>query len=301
MSTIAQSIRQSQPSVTDPRARRFGFLPGLKLAEMESSLSGQQERILPQGQVITFETATLKVDNPRINDLDWTPTEMKDFTAAFFAANVAKQFAPFGFVEFDMLMPLKDSEAKRRFNTVHASFELLGHTCPFGLIDTCATCRIQLLENDHYEDEINESLRLRLLQSYVTHADVCRNRWASITGELEDRKAGTGRGLPKLGEGEHHIRKNIHAVAPEERAAQTADAYGQASASATLQGMQAIAESLKSQTQPNPNADALLTVMETLRVQGEALAAIAQKINQPVVDADIELPLPKESRKKETK
>lgn len=236
------TIRESQNvSVKEegisPRVRRRGFMPGLFVAEMEPRESGQSDRTLPQGEMILFETANRREQNFNINDENFVLEENKERPAKFFIDNVKKQYAAFGFVELDMLTPLDDGVAISAFHTVHPAFDVLGHKCPEGL-DTCAHCRISLLEGAKFEGP-QEELRFRLLQSYTAYHDYAAQRWPSIVGEREDRKSGRP-GMSKFGEAEHHLRRNIHAIDPDLAAANAAKGFGDASA----EGMKAIGGSI---------------------------------------------------------
>ena len=275
MSSLAASLKQSRPVGVDPRIKRHGFFPGLFIAEMESAVSGQQERIFPQGELIAFESTDLEVSNFEITKQDWTPTKLQNFTAEWFIANVKKTYGQQGFVELDAITGLVDSDVERLFRLVHPAFGSIGHKCPQGLTKTCAACRIKMLEAQTFEDETAEKLRMQLLYSYVTYHDHARNRWAEIVSDF-------GKGLSTIGDGEEHYRKNVHEVALHERATAAADAYGQHTANATVEGMKAIAESLKGNNGGDKMADAMLKLAES---QAEQNALMRQMLaNQNTVN-----------------
>jgi len=275
MPTIASSLKQSRPIGTDPRLRRFGFFPGLFIAEMESSVSGQQERIFPQGELIAFESADLEVSNFDIQKSNWTPTKNENITAEWFISNVKKTYGQQGFVELDVLTTVSDDEAKNLFALVHPSFSAVSHVCPQGLTKTCAACRIKLLEAQTFEDETADKLRMQLLYSYVTYHDHARNRWAETVSDF-------GKGLSTIGDGEEHYRKNVHEIALTERAVAAADAMGQRQAAATVEGMKEIGGGFREAlTQLAANQEA------AEKRHAEEMALMRQMLNQNSVNHSV--------------
>src|ERR1041384_8219687 len=248
MPTLAQTLNNKLKEGLSPRRRRYGFFPGLYPAQVfvESSHSGQQETTMPQGVLVPFETTELREYDFEITKEDWKPTHMVERTAEWFIANVKRGYERFGFRELDMLTPLEDDEAEAYLNLVHGQ---LNTPCPQGL-SFCATCRSAELQKAHYDDPTAESLRLRLLESYVTKHDSDKAKWAEILRDFQ-------LGLAVLGEGEQHVRKNLHETAPEDRAALASDAYGKQTAEATREGMKEIAESFKSAQGNDKLADAV--------------------------------------------
>lgn len=272
------TIRQSQNvSVVEegisPRTRRWGLMPPMFVAEMEPRESGQSERSLTPGRIL-FETASRREQNFNINDEEFTLEENKERPAKFYIDNVKKQYAPFGFVELEMLTPLEDEVADSYFDMVHGPLDV--NACPERNAN-CAHCRIADLESRKYKG-IPEDLRLRTLQSYVIYHDYARERWGGIVGEREDRKSGRP-GMSKFGEAEHHLRKHIHAVNPDLEAAHSAKAYGEQGAQATVEGMKAIAESLKGNQGSDKMAEAILRMAETQAENNKLLAQIVANQN----------------------
>lgn len=228
---------------------------------------------MPQGVLVPFETTELRETDFEITKEDWKPTHMVERTAEWFISNVKRGYERFGFRELDMLTPLEDDEAEAYLNLVHGR---LSTPCPQGLA-FCATCRSAELQKAHYDDPVAESLRLRLLESYVTKHDSDKAKWAEILRDFQ-------LGLAVLGEGEQHVRKNLHETAPEDRAALASDSYGKQTAEATREGMEKIAESLKSGGNNDRVADAMLKMAEQQAKQNELLAQIvANQAAPPVV------------------
>lgn len=273
------TIRESQNATVaeegiSPRTRRWGLMPPLFAAEMEPRESGQSERTLETGGRILFETAFRREQNFNINDEEFVLEENKERPAKFFIDNVKKQYAAFGFMELEMLTLLEDEVADSYFDMVHRPLDV--SACPEQISD-CAHCRIADLEAQKYEG-VPEDLRLRTLQSYVVYHDFARERWGAIVGERDDRKSGRP-GMAKFGDAEHHLRKHIHAVNPDLEAAHSARAYGERGAIATVEGMKAIAESLKGNQGNDKMAEAMLKMAETQAENNKLLAQIVANQN----------------------
>lgn len=274
MGTIARTTKSPGATGVDPRRRRFGYNPGVLWMEVDPQHSGRQQRLLPAGRLIPFESAELRVENFDINSNAWTPQKTEEFKAAWFIGNAKTRYAEDGFVEVSCLTHLDDPKVDGRglevepsvprayFEAVHPAFNSVGLECPFDAErtaeqkGTCVTCRLALLGNEEkpserlrtyieasgLDPELCESLRLELLASNTTLAEKYTIRWAEITGELDERHAGRD-GLPTLKTGEHHIRRHLHQPTPAQIPAMAANAHAEATAETINAGFDRIAES----------------------------------------------------------
>lgn len=245
--TVAQTLPPGSFPAVDPRRRRFGYSPGLWQMECEPRTSGRNERLIPQGILLRFDSATLADENYEINTPVYTPRIKKEYSAEWFIAQVKVNFAPYGFTELDALTLLDDPRMGETslphlyFDAVHPEFASIGHECPEGLT-VCVTCRLKLLDGpviaERIRGVIGEGLDADILQrchsvvrlSNQVYYDFATVRWGEITGELADRRAGAPRGITSLKGGEHHVRRHLHEIAPEERGALAAANFGAAQA-----------------------------------------------------------------------
>lgn len=282
--SLGQSLKQTYEGGISPQMRRYGFFPGLfpTMLTLETFHSGQQEMVMPQGEMIRFDTVNLKEDDFEITKEDWKKSHMVERSAAWFIANVKKAGNHLGFVELDMLTLLEDEEAEAAFSLVHPI--ALSSPCPERLRH-CATCRIAELEQTTFpEGTAHEALRLRVLQAYVTVKDFYRERWVQITKDY-------ARGLATMDEGEKWVRRNLHEVDPETRNADASRLYGEAGAQATREGMKEIAESLK-QSQGGDLTAAITMLAEGQRQQGEILAQLVANQKNAITTTVTEAPKP---------
>lgn len=316
--TVARSTGRQLNPTNDPNRRRFGYAPGAWLMEIEARLSGRQQSLIPQGVLVLFETGTLRVENFDIEKPNWKPQVEASVPAAEFIGHVKDRFqkpeADYGFRELSALTPLKEAdtqgdavvvpdEAVPYFLAVHPSFAALGHACESGL-SVCPTCRIPLLEDEEgvaaraaeagLDPDVAEALRLELLDANLAYHAYATARWADIVGEMDQVKNGA-QGIKALKQGEHHIRRVLHELAPEERAADTAAQYGAQQGAAVIEGMREIADSLRARRTPEGEGgqqatlDVLASIAATLKGIAETQAKQGEEIellkSQPQTEA----------------
>jgi hypothetical protein len=264
--TLEQTSGQRMSGAEDPFARRFAYAPGVHMMEIEQRLSGRQDSFIPQGVLIKFESTPLVEENVAIDKPNWSQFLRRRVPALEFLNNVRERFykpglIDVGFRELSVLTTLSDEESATLFAVLHPSLEEVKIPCPQGL-KVCPTCRLKWLTSDACEARMNAAIRQgvdgasldglleQLADSCTALLGYYKGRWSEIVGEYEKRLSGAdSKGLVALQDGEHHIRKCLHEVAPADRQAQVADAYGAATAqkfaeAMTAQGNQ-IAEAMR--------------------------------------------------------
>lgn len=307
--TIARSTNRQINPDNDPNRRRFGYAPGAWIMDIEPRLSGRQSQYIPQGILVRFETATLRVENFDIEKPHWTPQVERAFPAAEFIGHVKDRFqkpeADWGFRELAVLTPLDEAVYRdgvlvkadggdAYFAAVHPSFEALKHECPTGLT-VCPSCRIPFLYDEAgvtarataagLDPDIADALRLQLLEANEAFHAYATARWAEICGELDEVKNGGTQGIKALKRGEHHIRRVLHELAPEDRAADISAQYGAQQGDAILSGMERIAEKIgPAQADPTAGATqaAQLDVLKSIAEGQRAMFEMIQKQSEEI-------------------
>lgn len=288
--TVASSINASGFRGVDPRRRRFGYNPGIYLMEMEPRESGRQQRIIPEGVLVPFKTAPLTAENFEINvDIDQYQKEViRDFEAAWFINNVRIAYEGKGFRELGSLTVLENPEAYALFNLVHPTFEELELACPFNL-QNCVTCRLSLLGENEFS--VSETIQERLsslpdmgaadgllaelrdaLTTFKSHAT---EKWASLLGELTQRKDGEP-GISKLGPAEHHLRRHLHEHPPEAQGAIVAASFGAEASRAQEEGFKQLAEAFR-ENKSGANEEVLVQVVSGLQSLAQGQQTLAER------------------------
>lgn len=299
----------------DPRRRRYGYNPNIFQMQAEATDSGQQQRIIPAGLLIPFRTRTLKAENFDIGvkTEEYVKQVEKDFTAAWFIANVKMLYAEFGFREISCLTMLEDFERDGKgkivpatflkspngyFDAVHPAFADLGHQCPHNL-SVCVTCRLFLLGAPDFENNpdgdvpewleprieklpdpnLGEELRQALIEPNQVYEGHARFKWSLLLGEMEKRSKGEI-GIAVLGEAEHHLRNNLHEIAPADRAAATAAGFGEEVGRAQAEGMKEMAQAFREGGKRDTSDELLARMIERQDKTDEVLASLAQTTQQ---------------------
>lgn len=304
--SVARSQGVSGHKGVDPRRRRYGYHPGLYRMEVEPQHSGQQSAVIPGGILVPFRTATLGVENFDINvPMDEYRKQVeRDMTAKYFIDNCKVNYESQGFRELEPLTMLDDVTREEDgrilfetfrnsphgyFNQVHPIFEEVKWLCPYNLVN-CATCRTNLLGGDSGEvpeviqrridecpdPEIAENLRLALFDANLTYRDWCRQKWQVVIGEYDDKQKGEP-GIGRFDDSLHHIRKNIHEVAPTERTALAAASYGAQVAEGQAEGMKELANAFRESKQSN-NSDLIAMLAKGQEQQGKMLAQLGKAV-----------------------
>lgn len=121
--TIARSIlseqRDRRLEPEDLRTRRFGYNPGFRM-EMDPVWSSLQNRLIPAGCLILFETSPVSRAKHSVDKDDKTPpNEIVDFLAGEGLRHVYQHFSGMGFRELLPLRGFNDSKAVGLFSTIH--------------------------------------------------------------------------------------------------------------------------------------------------------------------------------------
>lgn len=286
----------------DRRRRRFGLNPGAFRWTLSPRESGQQAPILRVG-LLTFRTTPLKVENfddvMKVQEGEFQKEIMRDHEAAWFAENVKINYEHQGFRELPSLTLLDDPQPNEKgnvtkeqfaksaqgyFAAIHPAFVEINHVCPMELSE-CVTCRLELLGDEAMSELIAERtarlsdqdcverLWLEVKESVQAAQDACSTRWAELVGEMGDRKGGNP-GIAKLGEAEHHVRRNLHAIEPSEAA--TAASYGMEVGERQAEGFKEMAAAIR-EGKDNGLVDVLKGLVETQKQQGQILAELSKK------------------------
>lgn len=296
-----------------PRRRRFGLNPGIYMMQMHPRESGRQEILLPVG-LIPFRSADMAAENFSIENVDeghyqHQIIDTDNFTARYFIENVKIRYAEHGFRELPSLTLMEDPQPNEKgnvtkeqlrksaqgyFEAMWPPFAEVGHQCPAELAE-CVTCRLWLLTGDAPDrldrPVMNESIRERankledqpkvdelwaeIIATEVAFEEASQARWAAIVGELADRKTGAP-AIAKLGPGEQHVRRHLHAVEPSEAA--TAAGFGMEVAAAQAESMEKLAVAFREGKGSGDNSELLKLVLETQRQQAELLAKLSDKL-----------------------
>lgn len=183
------------------------------------------------------------------------------------------------------------------FAAVHPSFAEVAHECPYGL-SVCLTCRLELLgapDQNNPDGEapewlqermealldpsLGETLRHALIESNEANRQFYVFKWATLVGEIDGRKTGEP-GLPALGEAEHHVRMNLHEIAPADRAASVAAGFGAEVGAAQSEGMKEMAAAFREGNQSEATNTLLAKIIERQDKTDDVLAALAKTTQQ---------------------
>lgn len=241
--TIAQSIlseqRDRRLEPEDLRTRRFAYNPGFRM-EMDSVWSSLQNRLIPAGCLILFETSPVSRAKHSVDKDDKTPpNEIVDFLAGDGLRNVYQQYSGMGFRELLPLRGFTDSKAVGLFAAVHPRLrdcyeQGIIEPCVYGPTEcgcdnrgecdyctyVCITCRFNFLEKLRLRispalkplfDLVNESVTV----GRATMASM----WNVIVGEVAAAQSpGTNaRGvLANITEDHMFIMRQLHQRTPSE-------------------------------------------------------------------------------------
>lgn len=227
------------------RTRVYGFSGGVPNMSMRPVVSNLQAHVIPQGQLLMFKP---RVDNinrlidstVHVEQQETSPTGFLNAVAAKFQRGVRD----FGFRGLPMLTPLQYGvftfqgrmieydEADDYFAIVHPPL-----SCEMGLEvapnEPCPTCRIQWLEsaecsrriadalqnadkwkhavcaNRTFDQEILNSLRSALLDSYQAARAFATYKLGRSKGDVEARKGGS-HGKSSLDAVDHYYQRMLH-------------------------------------------------------------------------------------------
>lgn len=310
--TVAANRVASGYRGIDARRRRFALNPGLFMPVLDPRESGRQEHILPSG-LITFRTTQIVDDDfdhalkNGHNPSAQSQRSTIEVPALQFLQNALTRFSEQGMRELASLTMLDDPQPNERgnitkeqiqksaqgyFAALWPSFADIGHQCPEELQE-CVTCRLWLI-GDHSVgvglESMDESLRERALKladqdkvvelrmeifECLTATKIwLEAKWGSLLGEMEDRKSG-GRGISKLGPGEHHVRRNLHEIAPSEAA--TAAGFGAEVAQANAEATRELAAAFR-EGKSSDNTEILKMMIERQNKTDDALASLAESV-----------------------
>lgn len=309
--TVAASIQRDKLSAEEnPRTRRFGINPAVPLLDVHPRESGLQQSNVPYGFPVRFDTfpdmltPTWDVDK----DSKAPPVGARDLTAKEAVENVRRaawqSSADMGFRELSALTALDDADAERLIGLVLP--ELDSETCRYAQENTeeivvdsiagadpavrrarsqkvtlfrCMSCTLAWLESPECEFAAAEAgaraklLREQLLDAYKTNRNFFRQSWQTWKAEMEERAAGKGYGLARLGESHYHVMYQLHETSPADRAAETIANAQRAQADSQKEGMREFAKTLAEEmkdARPQPPA---LDVDEIVRRAKEELRA----------------------------
>lgn len=320
--TVASNRVASGFRGIDVRRRRFALNPGIFMAMLDSRESGRQEMLLPSG-LVTFRTTSMAAEdfdsalknganpNARIQQI------VTDFPAAYFLQNALTRYSELGMRELSALTLMDDPVPNEKGKVTKEAFQVsaqgyfaalwpsladLGHQCPAELKE-CVTCRLWLLgdpANGSFKAEVSEGIRertakladqdkveelwLQVVESTMAYRDWLQNKWASLVGELADRKTGAP-AIAKLGVAEHHIRRNLHEVEPSEAA--TAAGFGAEVAAGQAEGFKELASAMRESKSGGDNSDLMRMMIERQNKTDDALASLATSV-KTLVDKQTE-------------
>lgn len=171
--TIAQTTHAILPPDQDPRTRRYGYNPGVRVMEVHPRDSGRQQSLIPAGVLVKFETTPMKGPNWSVDPQEQKPREVwieGGLLALDAVRNVQMNYTgepDMGFRVLDPLTALTDRQSAIIFSTVHPSFiglrrnastatnnpasemqAALGQgydPCPYDL-PVCVSCRLAVLK-----------------------------------------------------------------------------------------------------------------------------------------------------------
>lgn len=284
--------------------------------------SGRQEHLLPSG-LVTFRTASIADDDfdhalkDGHNPSARPQQTLVEVPALTFLTNALTRFSEQGMRELPCLTVLDDPQpndkgnvtkeqfqksAQGYFAALWPSFADIGHECPEDLKE-CVTCRLWLI-GDPSEGEFRETvderirertaklenqdkvaeLRAEIYDCLTAYKTWLEGKWASLMGEMEDRRNG-GRGISKLGPGEHHVRRNLHEIEPSEAA--TAAGFGAEVAAANAEATKELAAAFREGRGSSDNTDLMKLMIERQNKTDEALASLANSV-KALVDKQAE-------------
>lgn len=315
--TVAANRVASGFRGVDARRRRFALNPGFFMPVMDPRESGRQEHMLPSG-LVTFRTATIADDDfehalkDGANPKALAQQTMVEVPALTFLANALTRFGEQGMRELSCLAVLDDPEpnekgniTKEQFNksaqgyfaALWPSFADIGHQCPEDLKE-CVSCRLWLIGDPSDGESMHEALvertskladqgkvaelRLQIVECLTAYRDWLSARWASLLGEMADRKTGNP-GIAKLGPGEHHVRKHLHEVEPSEAA--TAAGFGAEVAAGQAEGFKELASAMR-ESKGGDNSDLLRMMIERQDKTDDAIASLAKSV-KALVDKQV--------------
>lgn len=306
--TLAANFNAAGTRGIDPRRRRFVLNPDIFMALLEPRESGRQEMLLPSG-LVSFRTANITDDdfdhalkngnNPNAR----SSQILKEVSAQEFMRNALIRYEEHGMRELHSLTMMDDPQPNEKgnitkeqfrksaqgyFAALWPSFADIGYVCPEGLKE-CVTCRLSLLgdvdsplqheglieRTSKLEDQAKvEELRSELIAALNARLGWLTAKWASLVGELADRKAGAP-AIAKLGPAEHHVRKNLHETEPSESA--TAASFGSEVAAANAEATRELAAAFR-EGKGGSSDKVLEMILETQKQQAEILAKLSEKL-----------------------
>jgi hypothetical protein len=300
--TVAASVQRDKISVEEnPRTRRFGILPAVPVLEVHPRESGLQQRNIPYGFPVRFDTfpgmlaPTWDVDK----DSKAPPVAEQDLTAKEAIECVKRaawqSSADMGFRELSALTALEDEDAERLINLVLP--ELDPATCRYGEENTeeivvdevtvargervarsrkvttfrCLHCTLLWLESPECEFAAVEAgeraklFREQCLDAYRTNRDFFRASWNQWKAEMEERAAGKAYGLARFGDAHYHVMHQLHEVSPADRAAETIRSNQESQAVAMKEGLREVAQEIAASVRPQQPAPPAFDMEEIVR------------------------------------
>lgn len=308
--TVAANRVASGFRGVDARRRRFALNPGLFMPVLEPRESGRQEHLLPSG-LVTFRTALIADDDfehalKNGHNLSALPQRTTvEVPALTFLQNALTRFGEQGMRELSCLTMLDDPQPNEKGNVTKEQFQKsaqgyfaalwpafadIGHLCPHETKE-CVTCRLWLIGDPSDPGSMSDvliertekltdqalvvELRAQIYDCLIAAKTWLEGKWASLLGEMEDRKSG-GRGISKLGPGEHHVRRNLHEVEPSEAA--TAAGFGAEVAAGQAEGFKELASAMRESKPSNDNSELMKMMIERQNKTDDALASLAESV-----------------------
>lgn len=307
--TVAANRVASGFRGVDARRRRFALNPGMFMPVLDPRESGRQEHLLPSG-LVTFRTASIADDDfenalKNGHNPSARPRQtLVEVPALTFLTNALTRFGEQGMRELSCLTVMDDPQpndkgnvtkeqfqksAQGYFAALWPSFADIGHECPHELKE-CVSCRLWLIGDPSEGDPMHEALeeraskladpnkveelRVEIHECLTAYRTWLEGKWASLMGEMEDRRNG-GRGISKLGPGEHHVRRNLHEIEPSEAA--TAAGFGAEVAAGQTEGFKELAAAMR-ESKGGDNSELLKMMIERQNKTDEALASLANSV-----------------------
>lgn len=286
--SVASSAKTQIEIETDPRLPRYGYNPGVYQMAMDPRTSGLQERIIPGGVLLNFETGHIKEENYEgvLKKNARTQEILKEKTAAWFIRNVMNTYGrggtkDKGFRELTPLMNLDPEEARYIFYSVHPTFGMLGHKCPYEM-EVCPTCRLEMLKVPA-NTEVGEALRRVLIDSNTRYRSWAESTYASRLSEVERRHNGDP-GMTTLKAPEHWLRRQLHLAKPADQQVDMAAKLADAQAKQTAEGFNLLGDKF---------AEAIATIANkpldpVQQKQLEVMQAMMEKMQTPAPVAEAE-------------
>lgn len=243
-SAFGVGIASNRDDIYDANRRRILFVCGFNQIEMIQAESGLSTPFLQCGKPIKTVAASMMVPTFEIDDPNKPSAVMYDFSAKHFHDNIinktVRSGVDYGVRSLSMLVGLQYEEevingqllikndlADAYFDVIYPTPSARGarFICKEGL-DDCPTCSLAWLRSPECEDryhqavnngadpQILQDLHRKLGEAVEATLKHCNKMWSGILYDVAQAKQDKP-GKNTLSETDHHIRKMLHAVAPE--------------------------------------------------------------------------------------